>query len=400
MGLRVVEIFEGDVGPEAPALVRALAALGVTVEVACPPEAVARFADTGAVAVTGVGGVTGVPTLRRMVRPAEPGAPDAEGGRRVDVLHAHGLRAGLSASLARTGSTPLVLSWFHPPRPAAHGVAPGALVGWALARTVVPAAAVVLAATPTLVESATRLGAGDVRLVQPPVLDLPALSRTAEQVYEELALDPRGPLILAEGRLHPESRHEVLIEAAARWRYRLPLPQVVIVGVGPAYRDLVARATVARAPVTFAGERFFTPQAPHAPGAGVSAADPPDEQLPRSPVDDEERASLVDLIRAADVAVVTAETARPFFALAAAQCGLPLVVPAEGQVAHLLGAAAAHVAPGSHEVDALDAAVRHLLDDASARAKLADAALLQSRQWPSVAEVADGLLELYQGLAG
>jgi glycosyltransferase involved in cell wall biosynthesis len=106
-----------------------------------------------------------------------------------------------------------------------------------------------------------------------------------------------------------------------------------------------------------------------------------------------DRATLVDLIRGADIAVVTAARARPLFALLAAQAGVALVVPAGGVVAHLLGSGAAQVPQG--DVDALDAAVRGLLDDRTARAVLAAAGGAQARGWSGAAAAAEQLLAIY-----
>ena len=117
----------------------------------------------------------------------------------------------------------------------------------------VAAAELTLAGSADLVATAARLGARDVRPAPLLLADPVPSTRTPAEVREELALDSDGPLILATGRLHPSSRLDVLVAAAARWRYRQPVPQVVIAGVGPAYRELAAQAVVARAPVTFAG---------------------------------------------------------------------------------------------------------------------------------------------------
>ncbi len=341
VGLRVVEVFEGDIGHDAALLATALARRQIDVEVVCPPDASASFDSSGAptfpMPVTvGLGGVA---ALRKVVR--------AEG---VDVIHAHGLRAGLAASLARSGATPMVLTWLDPV-PAAG---PAGLAGWALARTVVAAAELTLAATPDLVAAATRLGAREVRLVPPLLPDPTPARRTPAQVRDELGFEADAPLVLSHGRLHMRSRHDVLITAAARWRERRPVPQVVIVGVGPAYRDLVAQAAVARAPVTFVGH------------------DAPDG----------EGSTLPDLIRAAEIAVVTGPRARPQFAMQAAKADRALVVAAGGTVAQLLGAGAMQVPPG--DVDALEAAVRGLLDDGAARSALSAAAAAEASTWPSV----------------
>ncbi len=374
----MAEVFDGEVGHDAGLLVRELTQRGVDVDVVCPPDSARRFAHSGArvTALSVASGVAGVAGLRRVLRG-------------VDLVHAHGLRAGLAASLARSGSTPLMLTWRDPvPEGGAAGLA-----GWALARTVVSAADMTLAGSADLAATAARLGARDVRqapLVLPP---LPPATRTPAELREELALDPDAPLILARGRLHPDSRHDVLVAAAARWRYRRPVPEVVLAGVGPAYRDLAAQAVVARAPVTFAGERAESDAAAIEPGPAEAGPATEPQRTAAQPTSAHDRATLVDLIRAADIAVVTAARARPLFALQAAQAGVALVVPAGGVVAHLLGTSAAQVPQG--DVDALDAAVRGLLDDRPARAVLAAAGAAQASGWSGAEAAAEQLVAIY-----
>jgi glycosyltransferase involved in cell wall biosynthesis len=261
---------------------------------------------------------------------------------------------------------------------------------------VVSAADVTLAGSADLAATAARLGARDVRqapLVLPP---LPPATRTPVELREELALDPDAPLILARGRLHPDSRHDVLVAAAARWRYRRPVPEVVLAGIGPAYRDLAAQAVVARAPVTFAGERAEADAVSVEPVPAETGPATESQRTVAQPTDTDvthDRATLVDLIRAADIAVVTAARARPLFALQAAQAGVALVVPAGGVVAQLLGTSAAQVPQG--DVDALDAAVRGLLDDHTARAVLAAAGGAAARGWSGPEAAAQQLVAIY-----
>ena len=95
--------------------------------------------------------------------------------------------------------------------------------------------------------------------------------------------------------------------------------------------------------------------------------------------------------------MVTAARARPLFALQAAQVGVALVVPAGGVVAQLLGNGAAQVPQG--DVDALDATVRGLLDDPTARAVLAAAGAAQARAWPRVDAAVGQLVALYTEVA-
>jgi len=413
---RVTMVVDGEVGPDAARLAGELERLGVT--------------TTTLVAGGGIGGLA---TLRRALRGA-------------GVVHAYGLRAALAVALARPGRTPFVVSLTEAPPVA------GSLVTRAIHRAVFPAAAAVLVPTPSLAEAVTRLGARSVRVLPPPLPDPLVGQRTPEQVREELALPPDGPIVLAAGRLHPDTRLDVLVEAAARWRTRTPRPQVVLVGVGPAYRPLVAQATVARAPVTFAGDRVLleastdvgervagervageraaaertvtaagraaaaadrtvtisgrtaTAAGRTTPGTERAAAEGPvapfavEGEQPDSDVAEEERASLSDLLAAASIAVVTDPWARPDFALAAARLGVPLVVAAGGTVAGLFPEGVTTVPPGDPE--ALDEAVAALLDDAAARADLAAAARRHVAGWPDAAAVAGELAELYAEVTG
>ena len=385
MGLRVVEVFEGEVGHGAPLLARELARRGVGVVVVCPPASASAFEHTGAeVTPLTVGtGVGSLAALRRVLR--------------ADLVHAHGLRAAAAVSLARAGATPVVVSLAEAPPVAGAG----ALLSWAVTRTVIPSAAAVLAPTPELVAAATRLGAREARLLPPPLPDRPVLARRADEVREELALPPDTPIVLGAARLHPDTRLDVLVEAAARWRRRDPQPQVVLAGVGPAYRTLVAQAIVARSPVTFAGDRTdaasgrtvaTADRTASAPPAGAAAGDGADGGQPDiGPV--EERASLAELLAAATVAVVTDPRARPGIALAAAQAGVALVVPHGGSIAGLFPDGVVTVPAG--DVDALDAAVRELLDDPPVRADLVAAASGRVAGWPDAAAVAEELAGLY-----
>ena len=127
-----------------------------------------------------------------------------------------------------------------------------ALVERMVART----ATLILGASGDLVERATALGARQVRLgaVAAPAMAAPRRSRAA--IRAEFRLAPDTPLIVSVGRLHPQKRYDVLIDAAARWRDRKPAPIVVVAGSGPSYMALAQRASETRA-------RFYSARAPH-----------------------------------------------------------------------------------------------------------------------------------------
>lgn len=366
----------GGIGRHVASLAAGLVALGDDVTVFGPAATTVHFdfAGTGAAFVavempTGERAAqatraeqTGVPAavraLRRALREWRP-----------DVVHAHGLRAGLVADAARRGplllaartTAPLVVTWHN--TVLADGLR-GRVLGLA-ERRVARAADVTLGASTDLVARARELGARRATLgeVAAPLLPPPVRDRAA--VRAEFGAGPEQPIVLSVGRLHPQKGYPVLIEAAARWRTRAPVPVVIIAGSGPDYLDLAAQASAARAPVTLAGHR----------------------------------SDVADLLAVADVAVVSSVwEARQLFAQEALRAGVPLVATAVGGLPDLVGDAAVLVPPGS--VDALDAAVTGLLDDPERRRELAARGVARARQWPTEEETVLRVREIYAGLVG
>jgi glycosyltransferase involved in cell wall biosynthesis len=341
----------GGVGQHVRSVARGLTEASASVLV-CGPAATQEQFD-----FTGVGA-----RFQPVEIPASPTPADARavGALRralaaepVQVVHAHGLRAGLVAVLARPAA-PLVVTWHN-------AVLAGGLRGGVsrlAERIVARSARVALGASADLVERAAALGATDARLapVAAPVLPAPRRRRVA--VRAEFGVAPAQPLILSVGRLHPQKRYDVLIDAAARWRSRTPPPAVIIAGSGPAYLPLAARISAARAPVTLLGHRTDV----------------------------------------ADLAVVTSDwEARQLFAQEALRAGVPLVATAVGGLPELVDDAAVLVPPG--DVDAVDAAVRELLDDPSRRADLAGRGAARAASWPTEADTVANLVALYAELA-
>ncbi|MCU1612671.1 MAG: glycosyl transferase group 1, partial [Frankiales bacterium] len=176
----------------------------------------------------------------------------------ADLVHAHGLRAGLVAAAARRlarSRTPLVLT-VHNALPGGGGVL-RRLLGSA-ERAAIRSADLVLAASPDLAENARRLGAPDVRVAPVSAPPLPAAGRNPASVRAELGMAEGRPLIVAVGRLHPQKGYDVLLDAVARWssdaRLSAP-PQVAIAGDGPLQQELAARIRAERLPVTLLGRR-------------------------------------------------------------------------------------------------------------------------------------------------
>jgi glycosyltransferase involved in cell wall biosynthesis len=296
--------------------------------------------------------------------PAEPGAQDTGAIRAlrravaeadVDVVHAHGLRAAFVAALARP-AVPLVVTWHN----AVLATGLRRHLSQVVERVVARAATVTLGASADLVERAVALGARDARLGAVATPTPAAARRSRAAVRAEFRLAADTPLILSVGRLHPQKRHDILIDAAARWRTRQPVPRVLIAGSGPSYMDLAQRASRQRAAVTLLGHRTDVP----------------------------------DLLLGADLAVVTSDwEARQLFAQEALRAGLPLVATAVGGLPGLVGDAALLVPP--NDVDAVDVAVRSLLDDAQLRERYAARGPRQAAGWPGEADTVAEVRAVY-----
>ena len=280
----------------------------------------------------------------------------------ADVVHAHGFRAGLIASLAQVGrgAKPLVVTWHN--TVLATGFR-GRVLG-TLERRVARAADITLGASEDLVSRAITVGARDARFAPVAAPPLTAASRDPDEVRRELGAEGR-PLLLSVGRLHPQKSFDVLIEAAARWSGRTPAPVVVIAGSGPEESALAALVCRLDAPVRLLGRR----------------------------------SDVADLLAAADLAVVTSQwEARQLFAQEALRAGRPLVATAVGGLPGLLGDGAVLVPAG--DVDALDRAVTRLLDDPASAAELARRGEQQATTWPTEEQTAGQAEAVYAELLG
>jgi glycosyltransferase involved in cell wall biosynthesis len=106
-----------------------------------------------------------------------------------------------------------------------------------------------------------------------------------------------------------------------------------------------------------------------------------------------------DLLGAADLAVISSQwEARQLFAQEALQAGVPLVTTRTGGIPELVGDAAVYFEVG--DVDALDQAVRGLLDDPARLEKYAESSLARAATWPDETQMLDSLDALYLELTG
>lgn len=357
-GLRVAQVLgtsTGGIGRHVRALVPALLARGARVAVLGPAAtdelfgfaaAGARFAAVEIPAGPGPADARAVARLRRLLRGA-------------DMVHAHGLRAGLLAGLARGDAAPaLVVTWHNRvlggrARRAAYLL---------LERRVARRADVTLGASPDLVAHARALGAPDARFAPVAAPALPPPRRSAEQVRAELGAADR-PLVLAVGRLHPQKGFDTLVTAATRWTRRSPPPLVAIAGDGPSRAVLDGMIAASRAPVRLLGRR-----------------------------DD-----VADLLAAAAVVVLPSVwEARPLVAQEALRAGRPLVATAVGGVPELVRDAAVLVPPA--DTDALSDAVTRLLDDPVAARALGDRGAARAAGWPDEEDTAEQVAAVYREL--
>ncbi len=321
--------------------------------------------------------------LRRLLARAEP-----------DIVHAHGLRAGAvaalalalpaarPASLARVSSGPRTSPGAGAPAPrraaalvvTVHNAPPAAALSRAvygmLERLVARRAAAVLCVSRDLADRMSRLGARDTALavVPAPAAAAPsagAIGRARDDIGAGAGEgDGEGaggrPVVLAVGRLTDQKGFGTLLDAAARWQDRVPLPLLAIAGEGPLAAELAGTADAAGLGVRFLGQRDDVPA----------------------------------LLAAADVCTVPSQwEGQPLIVQEALQAGRPIVACQVGGIPDMTGPAALLVPPG--EPARLAAAVLRVLDDQALAGRLSAAAVARAAALPSVAEAIQAVLGVY-----
>ncbi|MCN9243966.1 glycosyltransferase family 4 protein [Streptomyces sp. RY43-2] len=337
-------------------LASGLAARGVRVTVCAPAEAERLYAFSGV-------GAQHV-SVPRSAEPACLAAlrltcADA------DVVHAHGLHAGLRAALALSGRrTPLVVTWHI----RGHAEGARARLLRVLERRVAKAASVVLGTSSDLVDRARRHGARDARLA---AIALPAPRKAVDRddpdlrrpkLRAELGAVDR-PLLMAVGALEHHRGYDVLLDACRALRHYDPVPLLVIAGEGPLRAEIGRRIEAEDLPVRLLGRR-----------------------------DD-----VRELLTAADLALVPSRwESRSVLAQEALHARVPLVATAVGGMRELVGDAAELVPYG--DADALAAAVVRLLDDPVRQERLKDRGEQQAATWPTEDDTVTQVLSVYDEL--
>lgn len=397
----VLSTTSGGTGRHVRMLTEGLVRLGHQVLVVGPRSVEQRFAFTGAgarfvqVSVADrphpLNDARAVLAIRRLTRDA-------------DAVHAHGLRAGALAALAAVGRrsrtrdrAPLVVT-LH------NALTAGGAVGFVygvLERIVARRADRVLVVSPDLGERMERLGAGDVRRAVVPAPRLRPTRRTPGEVRAELGAGER-PLVLTLARLAQQKGLENLLDAAR----------------GPWAGDGEETAGAGPATVPPPASR-----GDEVPGAGREAKDvresgggrvvrgrplfvvagegPLREALQRR-IDAEglpvvllgERDDVPDLLAAATVVVWTSRwEGQPLSLSETLMAGRPVVATAVGGIPDLLAGAGRLVPYG--DAGALRSAVRELVEEPEAAARMAEAAARRGAELPDADDAVADVLGVY-----
>ncbi|WP_211240482.1 glycosyltransferase family 4 protein [Haloglycomyces albus] len=279
--------------------------------------------------------------------------------RGYDLIHAHGLTAGIVALANRPSGAAFVTTWHNQLLTEGVKRTLSNVIEARLARRV----DVALAASSDLQQHLIEIGARDARLAPvaaPPRRD----TGDAAAINAELRLDGR-PLILSVGRLHEQKDYDTLVAAAERWRTLDPSPVVAIAGSGDRREHLEQLIESTGADVRLLGHRT----------------------------------DIADLLAAADLALVTSRwEARQLFAQEAMQAGVPLVATRTGGIPELVGDSAELFSVG--DVDGLDKIVTTLLNDSGKRERLAESGRELAASWPTENDTIDALDALYRELTG
>ena len=280
-------------------------------------------------------------------------------GRRADVVHAHGLRAGALAALAlgrrRRGRTRLVVTL--------HNLTIGGrlttLVGERLERLIARRADLILAVSPDLAERARELGAPRVELAIIPAVppQQPTEPDPSDPAAPEEAWPQEGARLLTVARLAPQKGLPLLLEAAAILSREVDAGRLAaftwaLAGDGPGREEAAERIAAEQLPVTLLGRRSDAPA----------------------------------LMEVADVVVQTSLwEGQPLTIQEALRAGTAIVATDVGGTAMTARGGAVLVDP---QAQAIAEALRTLLSDPEARTRAAERAQAAARGLPGLEDLA------------
>ena len=280
-------------------------------------------------------------------------------GRRADVVHAHGLRAGALAALAlgrrRRGRTRLVVTL--------HNLTVGGrlttLMGDRLERLIARRADLVLAVSPDLAERAQDLGTPHVELAIIPAVppQQPAEPGASDVAVVEDAWPRSGARLLTVARLAPQKGLPLLLEVAAILSREVDAGRLAaftwaLAGDGPGREQAAERIAAEQLPVALLGRRSDAPA----------------------------------LMEAADIVVQTSLwEGQPLTIQEALRAGAAIVATDVGGTAVTARGGAVLVAP---QAQAIAEALRTLLSDPEARTRAAEHARAAARRLPGLEDLA------------
>lgn len=334
IGLLLAE-SRGGIGQHVASLVPRFQNAGHEV-VVCAPSGTADHFDFGEATV-----VSQAPALRG-----------------VDVVHAHGYRAGMAALRDRTRLRPLVVTWHN----AVIASGPRGLVMRLGQRLVARGADLTLGASSDLVDLAKSLGAKRAKLAPVAAPAVPEIRTSAAEMRMSLGLTDE-PLVLTIGRLAPQKDYPTLLTVAALVRESNPDVVFAVVGDGPLRDNLQARIDAEDLPVRLLGHRN----------------------------------DVAELLGAADVFLLTSHwEARALVIQEALQVGVPVVATAVGGVPELVEDSAVLAFPG--DADGLADGVRAVLAEPETANAMRTRGRELAARWPDEDAVAKNLLDIYAGL--
>lgn len=281
-------------------------------------------------------------------------------GSEVDIVHAHGLKAGWTARLAGLGPKTVVTIHNLVLDEAAGRGAP---VLRRLEAALPGQVAATIAISPEIKEHFAGSRAHDRITVVAPVGPMPRVTRGRDEVRSELGLGATERLVAQVGRLHPQKDVDNLIEAS---RTFAPDVSVVVIGEGP--EEVRLRRVLAA-----------TPDAPvRLAGAKPDAA---------------------NYLAAADVVVSAARWEGFGLVIGEAlRLGRPVVATDVGPVSTMVvpNRTGLLVPPGDPE--AISDAVNSLLDDPTHARRLGEEGARHMEQAFPMADLVDAVVDVYRSI--
>ncbi len=358
--LEVLGPSSGGIRRHVATLARHLPDAGWQADVVAPPEVMSGLNCGGADV-----GILPVPTRVRPLAVASSARSLRRFQESADVVHAHGLKAGMVALAARRAA-PVVLTLHNVVLDEVAGRMAGMLER--IEAQIIARSDAVIAVSPEIAERFAGVRRDSPISVILPASEPPVAHESRAEVRSRHGVPENAPLVVVVARLHAQKALDVFVSAFAELHRSNPAARGLIIGDGP------QRAEVERW-VVDAGV-----------GGSLVVAGP--------------SSHAVDEIAAADlVALSSVWEGAPLVVAEAMQLGRPVVSTDVGAVPEMVGSGGIIVPVGDSE--ALADAMRRVLADPGLAADLGGVALSRGRDLygtePLVANVAEVYSEVRRG---